>query len=207
MIEEWRPIKGYEGLYEVSNTGLVRNVVKGRYLKPGFDKNGYLKCVLSKGGKQRTVYIHRLVATAFIPNPDGLPQVNHRDEDKTRNVVDNLEWCTSKYNVNYGSAQERRVQKNIENGNYSGSKTADSREYKRLYMREYRKRNKEYNDKQREYMREYMREYWKKNKEMIMERNKEYLKEYRKKNRERINEKNRERMREYMKEYRSKKKE
>ena len=207
MIEEWRPIKGYEGLYEVSNTGLVRNVVKGRYLKPGFDKNGYLKCVLSKGGKQRTVYIHRLVATAFIPNPDGLPQVNHRDEDKTRNVVDNLEWCTSKYNVNYGSAQERRVQKNIENGNYSGSKTADIREYKRLYMREYRKRNKEYNDKQREYMREYMREYWKKNKEMIMERNKEYLKEYRKKNRERINEKNRERMREYMKEYRSKKKE
>ena len=165
MIEEWRPIKGYEGLYEVSNTGLVRNVVKGRYLKPGFDKNGYLKCVLSKGGKQRTVYIHRLVATAFIPNPDGLPQVNHRDEDKTRNVVDNLEWCTSKYNVNYGSAQERRVQTNIDNGNYSGIKTADRREYARLYMREYRKRNrekvKEYNDRNRERINERMREYMK----------------------------------------------
>lgn len=173
MVEEWRPVVGYEGLYEVSNTGLVRNVVKGRFLKPGFDKNGYLKCVLSKDGKQKTIYIHRLVASAFIENPLDLPQVNHRDEDKTNNVADNLEWCTSKYNVNYGSAQDRRVQKNIDNGNYSGFKTADLKEYGRLYMREYRKRNKEK-----------IKEYNDKNKEKINERMREYMREYRRRKKE-----------------------
>ena len=77
MIEEWRPIVGFEGLYEVSNTGQVRNC-RGKLLRQGLNNNGYLKCVLCKKGKTKTIYIHRLVAQAFLLNPDNLPQVNHK---------------------------------------------------------------------------------------------------------------------------------
>ena len=102
MIEEWRDVPGYEGLYEVSNFGRVRR--NGKILKPSKDKDGYLQVSLSKNGIKTTT-IHRLVARAFIPNPQNLPQVNHKDEDKTNNTVDNLEWCTREYNMNYSQAK------------------------------------------------------------------------------------------------------
>ena len=104
--EEWRPIKGYEGLYEVSNFGRVKSLCAGRWKstmlrKPQLTKNGYKAVMLRKSGNVQLITIHRIVATAFLDNPDGLREVNHKDEDKTNNHVDNLEWCTRKYNQNY----------------------------------------------------------------------------------------------------------
>lgn len=125
MEEIWRDIEGYEKLYQVSNFGnvrsLPRNTKKGRVLKHTRYKNGYLYLNLCKDGKSKHYYIHRLVAQAFLPNPDNLPQVNHRDENPSNNRVDNLEWCTSKYNNNYGSHNQKisEAQRGISRGPYS----------------------------------------------------------------------------------------
>lgn len=105
MIEEWRDVPGYEGLYEVSDQGRVRR--NGKILKPQTERWGYLHVFLSKNGIQKWGKVHRLVASAFLPNPQNLPQVNHKDEDKTNNAVSNLEWCDGKYNANYGTRNER----------------------------------------------------------------------------------------------------
>ena len=112
-IEEWRDIEGYECLYQVSSLGNVKSLPREtnnqfswceRILNPGKDKNGYLHVVLCNDGKTKTYKVHRLVANAFIPNPKNLPEVNHKDEDKTNNKVDNLEWMTSKENTRYSKA-------------------------------------------------------------------------------------------------------
>lgn len=107
--EEWRMIPDYEGLYMVSNKGRVKNCRTGRILKPGKQTDGYLMVVLCKNGKCTPQRVHRLVAMAFIPNPNNLPCVNHKDEDKTNNCVDNLEWCTVSYNNRYGTRLERCI--------------------------------------------------------------------------------------------------
>lgn len=103
--EIYKPIKGY--YYEVSNIGQVRNVKTGRILKNCLDKDGYCRVDLYKNGIRKVCSVHRLVAQAFIPNPKNLPEVNHKDECKTNNRIDNLEWCTSKYNKNYGTRNQR----------------------------------------------------------------------------------------------------
>lgn len=103
--EIYKPIKGYD--YEVSNLGLVRNVKTGRILKNNLCSNGYLRVGLHKDGVQKNFSVHRLVANAFIPNPKNLPEVNHINECKTDNRIDNLEWCTREYNNNYGTHNER----------------------------------------------------------------------------------------------------
>lgn len=111
----WKPIIGFEGLYEVSNFGKVRNR-KGEIKKHGIKRTTgtcYKTVRLWKDGKYYTKYIHRLIAEAFIPNPNNFPFVNHKDEDGTNNSIDNLEWCTREYNVNYGTAKERRKKKMI----------------------------------------------------------------------------------------------
>lgn len=109
--ETWKPITGYEGLYEVSDYGrirsLKRNTTNGVILKLCKDAHGYLKCSLTKDGLQRTVRVHRIVGLTFVENPHDLPILNHKDEDKTNNTVSNLEWCDSKYNLNYGSCNEK----------------------------------------------------------------------------------------------------
>lgn len=119
-------IKGYEN-YEVTTTGEVINVKTGRVLKPAKDGGGYLYVVLSKNGIKKNFHIHRLVAESFIPNPDNLPCVNHKDEDKTNNFCGrpennytdgNLEWCTHEYNLNYGTRNERAA-KTMTNGKTS----------------------------------------------------------------------------------------
>lgn len=102
-IEEFREVVGFEGLYEVSNYGRVRR--NGRILKPWKNRKGYLHVDLSKNGIRRKALIHRLVAQSFIPNPNNYPEINHKDENKTNNAVDNLEWCTREYNNNYSKAK------------------------------------------------------------------------------------------------------
>ena len=104
--EVWMPIEGFGGAYEVSNIGRVRNV-NGKILSTEEVRGGYLRVSLSFKGKKYQRSVHRLVADAFMSNPNNLPQINHKDENKKNNVVDNLEWCTAKYNSNYGTRIER----------------------------------------------------------------------------------------------------
>jgi len=122
---ERRPIKGFPG-YEVDGLGNVYSVdrttrcvykngkvlvrsLKGTKLRPGLDIHGYyMVYIKSESGKYKTRQVHRLVAEAFLPNPNGLPVVNHIDEIRTNNRVDNLEWCTQHYNLMYGTAETRR---------------------------------------------------------------------------------------------------
>ena len=115
MTEEeiWCPIKGYEGLYEVSDKGRVKSLKFGkeRIMKNIRNKDGYLSVGLRKNREQKWYMVHRLVAKTFIPNPDNLPEVNHKDEDKINNKVSNLEWCDRKYNQNYGTGIQRMAEK------------------------------------------------------------------------------------------------
>ena len=98
-MEIWKEVNGYEGLYWISNLGRVKNK-HGRILKPGL-RSGYYSVGLMKNKKRVHKRIHRLVAEAFINNPSNLPQVNHKDENKVNNRVENLEWCDNKYNSTY----------------------------------------------------------------------------------------------------------
>lgn len=111
MQEIWKDIEGYEGCYQVSNLGRVKSLKFGKekILTPTINSRGYYHTCLRKDGRSVTVYIHRIVAKAFLPNPDNLPLINHKDEDKTNNRVDNLEWCSVYYNLHYGSAIENLI--------------------------------------------------------------------------------------------------
>ena len=103
-----RPICGYEGLYSVSDNGEVFSHISSKWLKPSLMNNGYKTVELFSNGKSKRVLVHRLVAKAFLDNPNGLPFVNHKDENRGNNSVENLEWCTATYNQNYGTCQERK---------------------------------------------------------------------------------------------------
>ena len=122
LIEEWRSVTGYEGYYEVSNFGRVRSLDREVTMKNGVCRktrgkilslsrynsaSNYRAVTLSVNGISKKESVHRLVALAFIPNPDNLPEINHKDENKQNNRVDNLEWCDRKYNNTYGTAKIR----------------------------------------------------------------------------------------------------
>lgn len=154
--ELWKDIEGYEGLYQVSNLGNVKSlekkivrssgrnyIAKEKILKK--DKcRGYLRVSLIKNKKQIHKLVHRLVAEAFIPNPKNYNEINHKDENKLNNCVDNLEWCTRKYNSNYGTrclriSKNRRNKKKINqydlNGNFikTWNSAVDIRNYYNAY--------------------------------------------------------------------------
>lgn len=112
MAEIWKDIKGYEGKYQVSNLGNVRSLNYHRMgitklLKIRKDKDGYNMAYLVRSGYNRPVGVHRLVAQAFIPNPNKYPCVNHKNEVKDDNRVENLEWCAVRYNTLYGTGVQR----------------------------------------------------------------------------------------------------
>lgn len=109
---EKRPVPGYEEQYYLDpETMQVVNKKTGRSLKVGSDKNGYPEVKLCKNNVETHKSLHRLFAEVYIPNPDNLPDVNHKDETRTNYSLDNLEWCTEKYNQNYGTVNQRRGQK------------------------------------------------------------------------------------------------
>ena len=119
--EIWKDIEGYEGLYQVSDLGRVRSLdredaqgrrIKGTVLAGSLNGKGYLKVSLCRDGDVEGKLIHRLVAEAFLDNPDNFPQVNHKDENKTNNVVSNLEWCSALYNNMYGTRNKRIAKAN-----------------------------------------------------------------------------------------------
>lgn len=123
-VIEWKPIKDFEGIYEISNDGIVRSlnhkrknkngiyIQKGKVLKCGINKKtGYKMVSLSKNGKSKTKYIHKLVAETFLDNPNNYECINHKDENKLNNDIDNLEFCTKKYNCRYGNRNKKIAEK------------------------------------------------------------------------------------------------
>ena len=122
-MENWKDIKGYEGFYQVSDLGRVKSLERDVYcqngivrhieekiLVPNLNNKGYQYVGLSKNGKRKGMLVHRLVALAFIPNLENKSQINHKNEIKNDNVVENLEWCTASYNNHYGTRTARAVQ-------------------------------------------------------------------------------------------------
>ena len=114
--EIWKDVVGYEGFYQVSNKGNVHSVARidsigrkigGRTLKPRYHRDGYLQVILCKNGIRKNKLIHRLVLEAFVENPNNLPEVNHKDENKINNGLSNLEWCDTSYNNNHGTRNRR----------------------------------------------------------------------------------------------------
>ena len=110
---EWKPIEGYDGLYLISDTGKIFSAKSEKILKTYTNRLGYERIELNINGVAKKHLVHRLVAEAFIPNPDNLPIINHKDENPRNNSVDNLEWCTYQYNTNYGTCIERRVENTV----------------------------------------------------------------------------------------------
>ena len=124
MEEVWKPVRGFEGLYEVSNCGRVISHHKyggidNRIMKFKTDKDGYLCVKLCNNGNQKHCHVHRLVAEAFIDNPDNYPMINHKDEQKQNNFVGNLEWCNAQYNNTYGHRLEIAMPKTHAKGSCS----------------------------------------------------------------------------------------
>lgn len=136
QTERWEDVENYEGLYQVSKNGLVRSLdrinlrnnqiaihQKGKMLNASIGKNGYLVVSLWKNGEGKSHYVHRLVAKAFLPNKYNLPEVNHKDEIKLNNNVNNLEWCNRIYNNNYAT-RNKRLSKSLTNNEKTSKKIA-----------------------------------------------------------------------------------
>ena len=128
--EVWKPVVGYEGIYEVSNFGRVLSLdrlvplrnnairpTKGRIITPCLKPNGYLYITLKRDGRQKMRFVHRLVAQHFLDNPDNKPEVNHIDFDKTNNKADNLEWCSKSenalHNILHNKARQRLTKEDV----------------------------------------------------------------------------------------------
>ena len=215
--EKWVDIEipGLDQKYQVSTMGQIKrlayDVVSQRngveYIMHKnemivkLQNQKYQMVMLMVNGKQKAFYVHRLVAQAFISNPDNLPEVNHINEDKYDNRVENLEWCTHNYNMNYGTRMDRVRQTLIKSGNwqdYSGFSDEEKKEFRK-------KQKKEWDEKNKEHTKEWHREWRKNNKEQYTERQKEWRKNNKEKAkamRRKTYENNREHYLDYQKEYR-----
>jgi hypothetical protein len=107
-MAQWKEVPGYEELYLISDSGNIVGFKRGQQI-PAIDSYGYLRTALCKAGSMKSFYVHRLVALAFIPNPNNKPTVNHKDEDKTNNFVNNLEWATEYEQNSFGTRTERSL--------------------------------------------------------------------------------------------------
>lgn len=108
MEEIWKDVPEYEGLYQVNQFGDVFSFHTNKKLKWSLSSDGYKRYIFYKNGKKKCVLAHKLVALAFIPNPENLPLVNHKDENKLNNKAENLEWCTYSYNNTYGEHMSKK---------------------------------------------------------------------------------------------------
>ena len=186
MKEIWKDIEGYEGLYQVSSWGRVRSLdryvsakcggsrlVKGIIIKEYDNGLGYKLVHLCKDNKPKYAYVHRLVAAAFVANPEGYDEINHIDEDKGNNVPENLEWCSHKYNMNYGNRMEKVIEKHLSSGRWNPelvglSKEEYNRSYSRMYYAAHKEDRKMYYEAHKEKMKEKNRRYKEKMKEEKM---------------------------------------
>ena len=131
--EIWRDVVGYEGLYKVSNFGRIKSLPRNgtvkyeRLLRQKVGNNGYCTVALSKHNKTKYKSVHRLVAEAFLDNPKDLPLINHKDENKLNNCVDNLEWCDAHYNMTYGVHAERQYLSRDELGRFCSASKIGTR--------------------------------------------------------------------------------
>lgn len=136
-MEIWKTIDGFNGKYLISSFGRVM-LAKGdekRIISQQKDKKGYMRVGLYVNHKTINNKVHRLVAATFIPNPNNYPQVNHKDENKSNNHVENLEWCTCKYNIRYGTGKQRAAEKNSgERNNMAKLKEEDVRRIRSIYI-------------------------------------------------------------------------
>lgn len=156
MKEFWKAITGFEGQYEVSTKGRVRSLYrlvkgkcgtthyrKGQILTPQTGSS-YAQVYLRVGDKQKWFYVHRLVAEAFIPNVENKPMINHKDENKLNNAVENLEWCDARYNLTYGNGVEKRAEARKRNFQKKLDDMGLTREeYKQKQYEKYYARNRE----------------------------------------------------------------
>lgn len=164
MKEIFKDIPNYEGLYQVSNLGNVYSVRKKICLKPFNVCGGYKRVTLCSYGVYKHILVHRLVAQAFIDNPNNLPQINHKDENKSNNCVSNLEWCTAKENSNYGTRIKRFSEKM--KGRVSpnkGKKFNEEHKHKISIANKGKKRSEEF----KKNMSLLKKEYWKTNKSEV----------------------------------------
>lgn len=227
----WKDIEGFEGIYQVSDDGLVRSCdrwvcfgknggekfVKGIVLKPRPNNNGYLRVQLSKDGVSKDYYIHILVATAYIPNVENKPQVDHINCDKTDNRVENLRWVTCQENRNNPLTAAKFLKTDEEKKEtarriYHRNKEKIAIRRKELYWSNHSEKiakRREYEEKNKEHIQERNRQWYKENKEIISEKGKEYYS----KNKDRISlygkkwrENNRDEYNAYMREYRKRRK-
>lgn len=174
MEEKWKQIKGFENKYEISNLGKVRSIGryisgknnscryrKGTILKPQI-ASGYAQVYLSDNGKQKWYKVHRLVAEAFIPNPNNLPIINHKDGNTLNNTETNIEWCNYKYNVIHGVILRKGLDISV-NEYIEQQPLGQSYEKRKEYFKN------RYEEK-KEHIRETQKKYYQKNKEIILKK-------------------------------------
>lgn len=132
------PIPGFEGRYEIDTNGIVYSLKTNAPMKPWIDSGGYYELWLQKDGERVPRKPHRLVAQIFIPNPKNYPIINHKDENRLNNAVENLEWCTQKYNMNYGTVLER-LSKSHKGRIQSKKQSMEQSDFMKRYRREHSK--------------------------------------------------------------------
>lgn len=170
LFEVWKPVPGFPD-YEVSSEGRIWSKKNG-YLKTRLESRGYEIVNLYLYGKMYTKKVHRLVALAFIQNPDNLPQINHKDENKSNNRIDNLEWCDSKYNLNYGTRIKRQIETKINKGLYNpetvGLSTIDwQRKYREINRERLSTYQKNWKIEHSDYVKKYNSEYYQNKKKSV----------------------------------------